>query len=98
MVCLSGSFLSLSNPLPLAPLFLSFFLLPMHWSGPPGHWLERLALWFLTDDSWPLFFSQGWLFSSADVRVWAPKKHQLKERLESFGNTSGRALGVLWAC
>lgn len=82
-VCLSGSFLSLSNP--LSPTLQSFFLSsPSLCFGraPPTRWLESLALGFLTDETWPLCPGQGQLFSSADGRVWAPKKQQLRKAVE----------------
>lgn len=89
-VCLSGSFLSLSCPLsPHTPLFLSLFLSSSSLCfgrAPPAHGLERPALWVC--DRWDLAtaFEPGpaSLFSSADGRVWAPKKQRLKERPERF--------------
>jgi len=69
--------LSLEPSIPHTPLFLSlssFFL--CFGRALPTQWLESLAPWFLTDETWPLCPGRGRLFSSSadGGGVSAPKK------------------------
>lgn len=97
-VCLSGSFLSLSNP--LSPhSSLSFFLPPLSvlvGPRPPGGWRV-----------WPLGFWQMRLghcvLARASVSLLLMvecglQKSNSSERLESFVSASAWGLGLLWPC
>lgn len=94
-VCLSGSFLSLSNP--LSPTLHSFFLSSSSLcfgGAPPTRWLESLAPGFLTDETWPRCSGRDHLLMVES----GLQKSNSSERLESFVSASARGLGLLWPC